>query len=146
MGMRRWARRGDVEHGGLFQRYQELLARVRLRDGSEDEEGVEEGELRKMVILHRKRERSLRNAKIIDHGLPLRCEVPRCGFDFRDRYGALGKGYAEVQRPPNEGQRKTQLEDLMIVCANCHAMIHAGGDSRDVSLLIPKRKTEHHAD
>jgi 5-methylcytosine-specific restriction protein A len=71
---------------------------------------------------------------VAKHGR-LFCEVPKCGFDFEKRYGALGRGYAQVHHltPLNKapkGGRKVLLSDLAIVCANCHAMIHAGGECR----------------
>lgn len=57
-------------------------------------EGVE----RMRLVRHRSRERSLRKAKIAaqqaQDGGKLRCVVPRCGFDFHERYGQLGKDYA----------------------------------------------------
>jgi hypothetical protein len=98
-----------------------------------------EGKRRQAFVYHRHREAQLRRAKIQEcldrNGGRLVCEVPNCGFDFSQRYGALGKGYAQVHhllplsnsRP--EG-RKTQLKDLAIVCANCHVMIHIGGKCR----------------
>jgi len=90
------------------------------------------------MIRHRRREGALRDAKIMD-GLKrgngrLKCEVPRCGFDFIDVYGVLGSGYAQVHhlRPLSSvaGAAETRLDDLAIVCANCHAMIHRGGESQ----------------
>jgi 5-methylcytosine-specific restriction enzyme A len=61
------------------------------------------------------------------------CEVPNCGFDFKKRYGAIGDGYAQVhhlvplKNAPFDG-RKIFLKDLAVVCANCHVMIHRGGE------------------
>lgn len=56
----------------------------------------------------------------------LKCEV--CSFNFKNTYGSLGDGFAEChhtkpvsQLLPNE---RTKLEDLAIVCSNCHRMIH----------------------
>ena len=54
------------------------------------------------------------------------CEV--CGFDFQAKYGELGEGFAECHHevPVSElkpGQR-TKMEELRIVCSNCHRMIH----------------------
>jgi 5-methylcytosine-specific restriction protein A len=69
------------------------------------------------------------------------CEVPSCKFDFKERYGPLGEGYAQVhhliplKKAPPEG-RKIFLKDLAIVCANCHAMIHRNGDCRPLEGLI----------
>lgn len=58
----------------------------------------------------------------------LACEV--CGFDFEAAYGKLGRGFCEVHHcvplASVEGSRRTLLEDLAIVCSNCHRMIHRG--------------------
>lgn len=57
----------------------------------------------------------------------LYCEV--CGFDFADAYGELGEGYIEAHhvRPisglGDQGQQ-TSLDDLVMLCADCHRMIH----------------------
>ena len=57
----------------------------------------------------------------------LDCEV--CGFDFKERYGELGEGFAECHHtmPVSKlkKQQKTKLSDLSILCANCHRMIHS---------------------
>lgn len=56
----------------------------------------------------------------------LYCEV--CTFDFAAMYGRRGEDYCEVhhRRPLSlgHGSRPTSLEDLAIVCANCHRMLH----------------------
>jgi predicted HNH restriction endonuclease len=70
-------------------------------------------------------------AALIDQKGKLRCEVPRCGL----KYGELGKEFAHVHHikplsdAPAEGH-KVLLKDLAIVCANCHAMIHRGGQPK----------------
>jgi 5-methylcytosine-specific restriction protein A len=96
--------------------------------------------------LHRKRERRLREKKIeetlrLNNGR-LICEVVNCGFDFLERYGEPGRGYAHVHHLmplsdlPTHGEKVSQ-RDLAVVCANCHAMIHRGGGSRPLEGLIP---------
>jgi 5-methylcytosine-specific restriction enzyme A len=104
-----------------------------------------EGEQRRRYILHRRREASVRTWKIkavLWQHNTLKCEVPRCGFNFAVTYGELGKEFAHVHHlkplseAPAEG-RKIELKDLAIVCANCHAMIHRGGQCRPLAELIP---------
>ena len=104
-----------------------------------------EGEIFIRLSRHRKRESKARLAKI-EHALAsgngrLCCEVPGCGFDFVKVYGEVGRGYAHVHHklplsalPPNGA--KVRLEDLAIVCANCHAIIHRGGGCRNMVDLI----------
>lgn len=54
------------------------------------------------------------------------CEV--CGFDFKQHYGQRGDGYIHAHhlRPVAEIEPDTVLtiDDLAMVCANCHAMLH----------------------
>lgn len=107
-----------------------------------------EGQIRKDFVVHRKREASLRRAKLAaafeENDGRLVCEVPGCGFDFAKRYGELGLGYAEVHhlRPLEQaghGGTRTRLKDLVVVCANCHRMIHRGGNCRPAKDLLAAR-------
>ncbi|MBG0796644.1 hypothetical protein IYX23_02895 [Methylocystis sp. L43] len=120
---------------------------VPIEGGLEDPELAGfEGELRRKFILHRHREAKLRKEKIEEalkaNGGHLICEVPGCDFDFLERYGELGRGFAHVHHLlelsllARTGQTVT-LKDLAVVCANCHAMIHVGGECRELSDLIP---------
>ena len=56
----------------------------------------------------------------------LKCEV--CSFDFKETYGEYGLGFAECHHiiPVSQltSNAKTRLDDLAILCANCHRMIH----------------------
>lgn len=103
-----------------------------------------EGAARMALVRHRKREQSLRDAKVAEtrklgNG-KLQCEVPGCGFDFEVVYGELGRDYAQVHHLKPLGDRtkpsQTKLDDLAVVCANCHAMIHRGGKCRPLNGLI----------
>lgn len=107
----------------IAQGFRSVPTEVQLED--EDESEFPEG--RVLYRLHRQRER---NSKLITNkknvAESLACEV--CGFDFFATYGAIGDGYIECHHtvPISEyapGQ-KTKLEDLVLVCANCHRMLH----------------------
>ena len=59
------------------------------------------------------------------------CQV--CGFDFAAVYGKLGEGYCEVHHLNPLSERSdqdwdegltTSLEDVVVLCANCHRMVH----------------------
>lgn len=109
-------------------------------------ESFSEGEQQSRFAMHRKRENKLRNSKIASYlkeNGNLRCEVPRCGFDFFELYGELGREYAHVHHKiplstaPPDGFT-VRLEDLAVVCANCHSMIHRGGECRPIDSLIPE--------
>lgn len=109
-----------------------------------------EGSLAYRHAAHRSRERQLRKAKLKSfeaaHGRVF-CEVPGCNFDFEATYGAIGRGFAEVhhRRPLSEAVRpvRTRLADLAVVCANCHRMIHSGGECRRLDDLAPGQIATH---
>ena len=82
-------------------------------------------------IKHFRRERNskivaAKKNQVIQATGSLKCEV--CEFDFSERYGTLGEGFCEVHHKTAlstlEEETKTRLEDLAIVCSNCHRMIH----------------------
>lgn len=54
------------------------------------------------------------------------CET--CSFDFQERYGEHGDGFCEVHHllplHKADGIVNTKLDDLAIVCSNCHRIIH----------------------
>lgn len=96
----------------------------------EDEAGASAPEGRLLLRWHAARERNsnLRAAKIESvkrrFGV-LACEV--CSFDFERFYGPRGAGYIECHHvvPLHmSGPTTTNLDDLALVCANCHRMIH----------------------
>jgi hypothetical protein len=63
----------------------------------------------------------------------LRCQV--CGFSFVETYGEVGQGFIEAHhRTPvaelGSGGRTT-VEDIALVCPNCHRMLHRRGLTLD---------------
>jgi 5-methylcytosine-specific restriction protein A len=100
---------------------------------AEDAEGITEAEEGRLLTrMHRVRERNRelvrrkRDTVLRDTGR-LACEA--CDFDFYDRYGEHGRGFVEVHHllplySLAPGSR-TRMQDLAVVCANCHRMIHA---------------------
>lgn len=59
------------------------------------------------------------------------CQI--CSFNFGQKYGDRGQGYAEVHHCDPLSERsekewttplKTKLQDVSVLCANCHRMIH----------------------
>jgi hypothetical protein len=57
-----------------------------------------------------------------------RLECEACGFDFAGVYGPRGSNFCEVHhlQPLSDvhSEVETLLEDLAIVCSNCHRMLH----------------------
>ena len=106
--------------------HQAATVDVQLDD--EDELAFPEG--RVLYRLHRQRERNTKLVKkkkkqAAEAGL-LYCQV--CSFDFATAYGTLGEGYIECHHTSPiaeyEEEQTTKLEDLALVCANCHRMLH----------------------
>ncbi len=60
----------------------------------------------------------------------LECEA--CGMNFHRSYGDLGYGFIEAHHtiPVSQlkGTTKTKINDLALVCSNCHRMLHRGKD------------------
>lgn len=89
-----------------------------------------EGVVRQVISKRRERDPELRQRKleaVLALGGLLACEV--CRFDFQRAYGDRGSGYIEVhhKNPLHvTGPVETYLEDLVLLCANCHRMIHRG--------------------
>lgn len=56
------------------------------------------------------------------------CKCLVCGFDFEAVYGQVGRNYIEVHhlRPisQTDDEHEVTAEDLVPLCANCHAMAH----------------------
>lgn len=95
----------------------------------DDEDEFPEG--REKYRLHRERERDSRlvqrkKDQVMRNEGRLACAV--CKFDFAERYGAVGEGYIECHHTlplsELEGERRTRLVDLALVCSNCHRMLH----------------------
>jgi len=98
----------------------------------DDDEFTEAEEGRILTRLHRTRERSRKliekkkASALKEHG---RLECEACSFDFESSYGSRGSGFIEAHHTmplytlsPGD---KTRLEDLALLCANCHRMVHA---------------------
>jgi len=88
-----------------------------------------EGESRLVTHLRRERNHTLVEAKkneVLKKAGSLKCEV--CGFDFEVMYDGLGKGFCEVHhiKPLSASKHSviTKLDDLAILCSNCHRIIH----------------------
>lgn len=102
---------------------------VGLDDGDDAETAASEGKKRMSSHFTRERNSSIvhkkKDIELKSKGR-LVCEV--CGFDFEKIYGVRGKGFIECHhiKPISEIEdaQKTTLDDLALVCSNCHRMIH----------------------
>jgi len=104
------------------------------------EETFREGE--KRAVAATARNSKLRAAAKKHWGLKCYC----CGFDFGCFYGSVAKGLAIVHHlelfgPGNGKQREATVEDVRVVCANCHYAIHVTNppiEVDDLKRLISK--------
>ncbi len=108
----------------------DLSSIVSLVESDADEDNVKEG--RVLYKMHKVRERdkkiiAKKKAKVLLENGSLECEC--CNFNFEKVYGYLGAGYIECHHivPLNKFSetKKTTLEDLALVCSNCHRMLHS---------------------
>lgn len=99
--------------------------------GATEPDYCEAPEGRILTRLHRVRERdpklrASKKASVLKETGQLDCEA--CGFNFAAVYGAHGSDFIEVHHltPLHElpEHTKTKLDDLALLCANCHRMVH----------------------
>ena len=99
-----------------------------------------EGRVIQRLVKVRERDSGLRKEKIAE-SLKIRgsisCEL--CNFDFEKVYGELGKGYVEVHHKVPlhfSGKVESTTTDLILLCANCHRMIHTGSQWKTPDELL----------
>jgi 5-methylcytosine-specific restriction protein A len=99
--------------------------------------------------LHKYRERNQKVVKDLKNNAikrgKLKCQA--CGFDFAERYGDVGHGFIEchdtIPLSEYEPNPDTKIEDLVLVCSNCHKMLHKYRPwlrKNEVEKLIEKTK------
>jgi 5-methylcytosine-specific restriction protein A len=81
--------------------------------------------LHKVIERDRKVVKRKKESVLSRHG-KLACEV--CNIVFEEFYGEIGRGFIECHHRTPLGslksETKTRLEDLALVCSNCHRMLH----------------------
>lgn len=96
----------------------------------DDPAAAEEGRVFERRHLARERNPRIRREKIAQsrrYTGSIACEA--CAFDFEATYGERGRDFVECHhRVPLSvaGPRRTALEDLALLCSNCHRMVHHG--------------------
>jgi len=98
-------------------------------DGGEEEEGFIEGKVVYRVHVTKERNKALVAAakkRARERDGRLRCAV--CTFDFGVFYGEVGEDFIECHhtQPLSEltKETKTRVEDIALLCSNCHRMVH----------------------
>ena len=119
--------------------------------GEDDPETHEAQEGKVLTRLHRIRERNRKLVKdkkkavMVKLGC-LRCEA--CGFDFAEKYGPTGNGLIDVHHTkPIHTLRPgdvTRLDDLALLCANCHRMVHSSRQWLTVEQLKKLVRADSH--
>lgn len=84
------------------------------------------------LVTHMKIERNRKvvaEAKSIfkrKHNNELHCEI--CGFNFKSIYGEFGEDFIEAHHKiglaTTDGEHKIKPSDFLMVCSNCHSMLH----------------------
>ena len=91
---------------------------------SPSQEARTEGGQKVFTLVRPERNRKLRETALALHGY----DCMSCGFNFEEFYGEIGKGFIEVHHVvplAKAGVRETDAEnDLVVLCANCHRMVH----------------------
>jgi predicted HNH restriction endonuclease len=92
----------------------------------EIEESFLEGGIAEITLELKHRDLQLRKKAIEANGGYF-CSI--CGFDFEKYYGELGKNFIEVHHkiPISDGERQNTTNDVVVVCANCHRILHRNG-------------------
>jgi hypothetical protein len=99
-------------------------------DIEEIESFPEGAEKRRMHLIRERNQAVRKKAKELGlkHDPMLRCQV--CGFSFIEKYGEHGRGFIEAHHTQpiaslKSGSR-TRVEDIALICGNCHRMVHHG--------------------
>jgi 5-methylcytosine-specific restriction endonuclease McrA len=129
---------GRTPPADLVHRVAEFFADVARADAELNVPVDADVENRRVLREHLARERSPKLALAAKVRDGYTCRV--CGLNFGVLYGSLGDGYAEAHHtaPLHKRSRpvRTPIQDLVTVCANCHAMLHRlPGRTKSVNAL-----------
>lgn len=103
---------------------------------SHDQSGASafwEGAVTRVPVNRFERDRRARDQCLLEQGR--HCTV--CGMSFGKRYGPAVEGLIHVHHivplsEIREGYSPNPKLDLVPICANCHAVVHAGGRTRSI--------------
>lgn len=121
---------------------------INKMDYTQDDAEFSEG--RKLLKSHIQRERnhsliSMAKERFIKENGRLYCQI--CEFSFSEVYGELGDGFIEAHHSKAVSEmkddEKTRIEDIVMVCSNCHSMIHRRKPwltQQELKLILIKQK------
>lgn len=83
---------------------------------------ISEGGVKFRLIGERERSPEIKRMALEENGY----SCMACELNFGTIYGERGVGFIEVHHsiPLSEGERETRVEDLVVLCSNCHRMVH----------------------
>ncbi|MCP3381222.1 hypothetical protein NLM31_12815 [Bradyrhizobium sp. CCGUVB4N] len=103
----------------------ELLRKDELVRGSDD---IDQSEFQEGQRASREMTYFARNSKLVRAAKAhYGTNCLACGFNFADFYGDIGEGYIEVhhkRQMADDSVRLKTVEDVDVLCANCHRMVH----------------------
>ncbi|WP_158582138.1 HNH endonuclease [Parabacteroides sp. AF48-14] len=102
--------------------------------------GVTEGKERLITHIARERNKEIvykKKQQALKQGL-LKCSV--CEFSFIDSFGAEFIECHHVKPISESGETTTKLEDLELVCSNCHRMLHRKFEGHFLSICELKNR------
>jgi 5-methylcytosine-specific restriction enzyme A len=115
---------GNANYERFLQSFDLLMQDLHVEsDQKPDNDGYQEGQRSWREASYSARNPKLVKAAKRHHGTV--CQA--CGFNFAVRYGELGKGYIEVHhkwKMADIGRRTSTVNDVDVLCANCHRMVH----------------------
>lgn len=108
------------------------IGNYQVGESTESLGSIEAIEGRKKLLVHYEKERDpvfmskcKENYSLKDPSM--KCEI--CGFSFLENYGEIGRGFIEGhhKKPIYELSKETIIrsDDIVMVCSNCHSMIHS---------------------
>ncbi len=115
----------QVEDSRRIRRHAVVMDTSKPRRGGATPLQFSEGAINEIIVELRERDPKLKTAALERYGIT--CAV--CEFNFGEFYGDLGEGYIELHHlePISVGERQSTVEDVAVVCANCHRMLHRRG-------------------
>jgi 5-methylcytosine-specific restriction enzyme A len=101
--------------------------------------------------IYKEKKRQKRNAELCAKAIEkygLKCYV--CDFNFEGKYGDYGAGYIELHHlrllADSEGERESIVNDVRVVCSNCHSVLHHQGrtpmDIDELKAFVKERSSK----
>lgn len=136
--------------------YQKLIfnnsSSTKIEEGKEEDKNDKRYQEKCQVKYHKRVERNQSLSKKVKEAQGYKCKV--CNFNFEDTYGIeLGKEFIEAHHLKAIAQLKEEAlvheihldphKDFIVLCPNCHRMIHKLKDSSDykeLKRIIEKEK------